>query len=352
VTAPVARPGPVDAAALTGYLAHVHGIGLSQRAVRDRVRIAREFLHRHPDLEAWTASPATDRAVELKRTGAWPLVCHAIGTGGLRLDLELAGAKHLTGLADAVEARDPAALAAARAAGLRLGWTPSWVETVLGECLAVLLAWHGGRVADLTSEIVDCFDAEVAGCATIPPSTRRAYRNRLAGLRQVLFETRVIDTTPRRRPWARSLEQRFAEVPMPGEIRRVLLRYVQTRAAVLRPKSVESLVNDLLPVAEYLTAHHPDITSLRLLQRRHVEGFLTWNRIRRWRGQRAAAGADRSVSTAVAQATVLSLRTCSTTSAPGAGPKPHPAGWCSPPTSPSSTSRCPGRCRPTSIRPS
>jgi integrase len=293
---------------LTGYLAHVQTLGLSGRAVRDRVRIAREFLDRHPNLEAWMASPVADRVVELKRTGAWPLICHAIGTGRLRLDLQLAGAKHLTGLADAVEARDAAAFTAARSAGLQLGWTSSWVQTVLGECLAVLLAWHGGRVADLTSEILDAFDAELAGCPTIPTSTRRAYRNRLAGVRQLLFETGVISTSPRRRPWARSLEQRFTDVPMAAEIRRVLLRYVQTRAAVLRPKSVDSLVNDLLPFAEYLTAHHPDITSLRLLQRRHVEGYLNWNRTRRWRGQRAAAGADRTVSIAVAQAAVLSLR--------------------------------------------
>jgi integrase len=95
---------------------------------------------------------------------------------------------------------------------------------------------------------------------------------------------------------------------MAPEIRRVLLRYVQTRAAVLRPRSVESLVNDLLPFAEYLTASQPGITSLRQLRRDHIEGYLTWNRTRPWRGQRAAAGNGRVISAAVAQSTVLSLR--------------------------------------------
>jgi integrase len=228
--------------------------------------------------------------------------------GRLRLDTELAGAKNLVGLARAVEARDPEAFAAARATGLRLGWKASWTETVLGECLAVLLAWHGGQVADLTSEVVDAFDAELAACMTIPPSSRRAYRSRIAGLRQLLFETRVIDTPPRRRPWAGTLEQRFADVAMAPEIRRVLLRYVRTRAAVLRPRSVESLASDLLPFAEYLTASQPAITSLRQLRRDHVESYLTWNRSRPWRGQRAAAGNGRVISAAVAQSTVLSLR--------------------------------------------
>ena len=74
------------------------------------------------------------------------------------------------------------------------------------------------------------------------------------------------------------------------------------------PKSVESLINDLLPFAEYLTAHHPQLTSLRELDRACIEGYLAWNRTRGWRGQRAAAGAGRTVSAAVAQSAVLSLR--------------------------------------------
>jgi integrase len=308
MTAAIGSRASAGQGLLEDYLGHLHTSGLGERAVRDRVRIARDFLSRHPDLQAWMTLPVTDRASELKRTGAWPLVCYAAGAGHVRLDPGLIGAKNLAGLARAVEARDPAAFTAARDAGLRLGWKTSWVETVLDECLAVLLAWHGGQVADLTSEIVDVFDTELAACMTIPPSSRRAYRNRIAGVRQLLFETGVIDTPPRRRPWARSLEQRFAGVEMAGQIRQVLLRYVQTRAAVLRPKSVESLVNDLLPFAEYLTACQPGITSLRQLTRGHIEGYLTWNRTRTWRGQRANAAKGRTISVAVAQSSVLSLR--------------------------------------------
>jgi hypothetical protein len=257
VTAVLARTGQPDRDLLDEYAGHVRTLGLSGRAVRDRMRIARDFLNRHPDLQEWMASPVTDGVTELARTGAWPLICYAIGAGRLRLDLELAGAKNLAGLARVVEARDAEAFAAVRASGIALGWKASWVETVLGECLAVVLAWHGSRAADLTSQVLEEFDAGLSACMTIPPSSRRAYRNRLAGVRQLLFETRVLDVPPRRRPWARSLEQQLASVAMAPEIRRVLLRYIQARAAVLRPKSVESLVNDLLPFAEYLTASHP-----------------------------------------------------------------------------------------------
>jgi integrase len=300
--------GSVDSGALLGdYLDHVASLGLSRRAVRDRIRIARDFLSRHPNPAAWMGLPAIERDAELRSSGAWPLLCYAIGTGRLRLDVELAAIKQLTGLAAAVEARDPDGFAALRNAGNRLGWTDSWVETVLGECLAVLLACHGGLSSDLTAQAIDDFDAALSA-SSIPPSSRRAYRARLASLRQLLYETRVLDTAPRRRPWARSLEQRFTDVAVAGQIRDTLLRYVRVRAAVLRPKSVESLINDLLPFAEYLTAHYPQLISLRELDRTRIEGFLAWNRTRGWRGQRAAAGAGRTVSAAVAQSAVLSLR--------------------------------------------
>ncbi|HUH68031.1 MAG TPA: hypothetical protein VLZ05_03625, partial [Mycobacterium sp.] len=113
---------------------HVAGLSLSGRAIRDRTRIAKEFLSRNQDPAAWMGLPAVDRAAELRASGAWPLVCYAIGTGLLRLDVELAAVKHLTGLGAAVEARDPAGFTVLREAGNRLGWTSSWVETVLGEC--------------------------------------------------------------------------------------------------------------------------------------------------------------------------------------------------------------------------
>src|SRR5690606_27749154 len=121
----------------------------SDRALRDRLRSARGFLAAHPDPWVWMEQPTTARVTDLRRTRAWPLLVFLIGTGRLRLDLELAAAKNLTGLGAIVEAHHADDFATARAAGLRLGWTRGWVDTVLGECLAVLLAWHGGTIADL-----------------------------------------------------------------------------------------------------------------------------------------------------------------------------------------------------------
>ena len=306
MTAAVAREATAaDHGLLAEYVLRCRELGVSDRALRDRLRAARSFLTAHPDLDAWMDRPTDHRLVELSRTKAWPLLVFAIGTGRLRLDVELAGAKNLTGLGRLVEDQNHEGFAAARAAGLRLGWTPDWVETVLHECLAVVLAWRGGHVAELTADDLDRFDNELGKSMRLPRSSLKAYRTRLASLRQVLFEIGVFDEPPRRRPWSRSLEQRLDDVPMATAIRAVLLRYVQTRSAVLRPRSVESLVNDLLPFAEFLTTYHPDVRDLRDLQRHQVEAFLVWNRTRPWRGRKAR---PRPVSAAVAQSAVLSLR--------------------------------------------
>jgi hypothetical protein len=40
------------------------------------------------------------------------------------------------------------------------------------------------------------------------------------------------------------------------------------------------LINDLLPFTDYLTSEQSEITSLRDLERSHIEGFLVWNRTR------------------------------------------------------------------------
>ena len=309
MSADVARVATAtDPDLISNYTAHLATLELSDRALRDRLRAARTFLTSAGDLTAWMNLPVDVRVDDLRRSGAWPFLVQVIASGHVRLDLDLAGVKNLTGLAATIEARDPVGFAAAREAGIALGWTHGWVQTVLGECLAVILAWHGGVVADITSTVIDDFDATLHQTATIPASTKKAYRCRLASLRQILFQARVLDEPPRRRPWARTLAERLDGVAMAEPIRDALLRYVQVRATVLRPKSVESLINDLLPVAEYLTTHHRDLRTLADLRREHVEGFLAWNQTRPWRGQRSAAGTGRTISRSVAASAVLSLR--------------------------------------------
>jgi hypothetical protein len=341
VSAAVARVATAaDHDLLRGYVGHLEGLKLSDRALRDRLRAARDFLDHNRDLTAWMRLPVEDRLEDLRRTKAWPFLVHLMGSGHLRLDLDLAGAKNLTGLGAAIEARDRPGFAAARAAGTDLGWTQDWVRTVLGECLAVILAWHGGTVAEVTSVVLDEFDTALTLGATIPATTKKAYRCRLASLRQILFQTRVVNDPPRRRPWARTLAQRLDAVEMAEPIRATLLRYVQTRATVLRPKTVESLLNDLLPIP----ACTPSPTCAASTSKAS------------WPGTRPAPGeasAPRPAPGARSPAPSLPRRscpcaTCWTTSPPGAGTRPRHVGSSSPPTYPSSTGPCPAPWPPTS----
>ena len=86
---------------------------------------------------------------------------------------------------------------------------------------------------------------------------------------------------------------------------RVVLRYLKTVAATLRPNTVELRTDSLITFAEYLAAHHPGVRSLPQLTREHMEGFLTYNHGRPWRGRVAR---DQPVSRCVSKRTVIDLR--------------------------------------------
>ena len=167
-----------DHALLSAYVEHCQRLGLSDRAYRDRQRIARAFLTDHPDVPEWMQLPTQHRVLELRRTGAWPLLAFAIGAGQVALDVELAMTKHLQGLGAIVEEQHRGDFAAARGAGLALHWTDGWVETVLHECLAVVLAWLGGPLSALNADVLQRFQDELEDTPTVPPSSLRAYRAR------------------------------------------------------------------------------------------------------------------------------------------------------------------------------
>lgn len=175
---------------------------------------------------------------------------------------------------------------------------------VLREGLALLIAWSGKGMAELSDADIAAFRAAIERSPVATRWSRRAYRSRLHSVRILLYELGILDTPPRRSLSAATLEARFAAVPTP-EIRRAMLTYVEARSATLTRSTIESLANALIVFGEYLGAHHPEVGSLRALERAHVEGFLVWNRTRSWRGRLAR---PRSVSPSVVHRAVLALR--------------------------------------------
>ena len=277
---------------------------MSERALRDRLRAARAFLAAHPDLGAWTARPLDARLADLRRTQTWPFLSWAICDRRVRLDTDLLVAKDMGGVGATAERYCGQEFARAREAAARLGWSAHWREAVVRETLPLVMAWAGKGMDDLLPEDLERFGAAVADSPHATRWARRGYRARLHSVAQLLFECGVMDEPPRRGSKAATLAERFGVISAP-EIRRTMLAYVETRSAVLARRTVDRLAADLITFGSFLSAHHPDLSSLRELTRRHIEGFLVWNRNRPWRGKRARSQA---VSATVAQRTALTLR--------------------------------------------
>src|SRR6185503_16955449 len=63
MTAPVPRFATAgDHLLLEGYARFCHRVALPDRALRDRLRLARLFLAEHPDRGVWMTRPAKDQA--------------------------------------------------------------------------------------------------------------------------------------------------------------------------------------------------------------------------------------------------------------------------------------------------
>jgi len=305
MTAAVARWGTdVDHPMLDGYAQFCRDAGVGDRGMRDRLRHARAFLAAHPDLDAWMARPVTARLADLDRDPAWLLIVWAVFTGRAAIDMDLLVARHLFGLRQTVDTLWPEDLTAARDVGARLGWSPKWTRDVVDETTCAVIAFSARRLCELTSDDVDGFLDALATCPSASAATRKSWPRRVFGVRQVLYELGIIAAPPRRHMPSTTIAERFDAVTAP-EIRRVMIGYVNTRSAVLSRASVEGLINALVPFGEFLAVHHPDVKSLRQLERAHIEAFLVWNHTRPWRGRLAR---DKQVSASVVHAGVLAVR--------------------------------------------
>jgi site-specific recombinase XerD len=290
---------------LEAYIAHCEAIAGRDRALRDRLRAARVFLSSYPDLDAWMARPVASRLVDLQRIKAWPLIAFAVLTAQVRVDVDLLVAKDLGTFGITAEQVLADDMAMARAAAARLGWAQTWTDTVIRGCLAVILAWSAKPMGQLEAADLEEFVAALSASPMAGRWTRRAYLARVHSCRQLLYESGVIDQPPKRGPAPASIEERLTVIAAP-EIHRSIARYVETRSAVLASKTIESLINDLVPLAEFLADRFPEIDSLSRLERHHIEQFLTWNRNERtWRGRKRR---PQLVSDAVVHHTVVTLR--------------------------------------------
>ncbi len=305
MTAAIARwATDTDHALIEDYARFCHELGVTDRALRDRLRLARAFLREHRDLDVWLTRPTRTRLADLQRIKAWPLVSWAALTSRLRIDLDLLAAKDLGGMSATVRQLWPSEFDRLWEVARRFGWSYYWSRSVIDQFVPAMVAWSSTPIDQLSCDHLDTFEAALVEITSASATTRKQWHGRLFGLRQLLFECGQIAEPPKRGPTAATIEERLATVPA-IEIRDAMTRYVRARSAVLSRASVDGLVNDLIPFGIFLGENDPELARLAQLERHHIEEFLVWNRTRSWRGRVAR---DKQVSASVAHGTVLTLR--------------------------------------------
>lgn len=252
---------------------------------RVQVRAARAFLADHPDLDAWMATPLEARLVELQRRPlAWLLVSFAIVTGRCRADADFLFAKNFGHCVSRwVAGLFPADVERLQAAAARLGYASP--QVTVRHALPLAVAFTGRPPRALTVADLDALAHAIDTTPRLSGPMRRGRRGQLFRLRRVLFEAGMVDLPAqhRREGGPATRQARLAAVAAP-ELRRTLVAYLDVRATVLRPKTIDKLTSALAIFGEFVCDHDPQVHRVVDLQRHHIEAFLAWTATRTGRG--------------------------------------------------------------------
>ncbi len=171
------------------------------------------------------------------------------------------------------------------AAGGELGWSGEYLTRVAVNALALVCLTRAVRLDEITTADLDAVGSLIDTSPLIAAVTCKHLRAEHHGLRMLCYQLGVVDAPPRHGN-ARdvTLGQRVTDIPQP-EIRRAVLRYLQTIATTVRPKTVEGRTATLRLFAGWLADAHPDVASLRQLTRAQLEAFLVFNATRISRGR-------------------------------------------------------------------
>lgn len=269
-----------------GLFAEHHGVlGGQPEWQRHRLAAARAFLADHPNLDAWMALPVDARLIELERRPlAWQLVSFAVAAGLVRADAEFLFAKNFGhSMSRWVTALFPDDIDRLHRAAQVLG--AACPEAAVREVLPMAVAFSGRRPSDLEIEDLDELQRAIDSSPRLTEAMRRGRRGHLFRLRRILFEAGMVERPAehRRQGGPASRQARLAAVSA-AEVRRTLGAYLDVRASVLRPKTIEKLTSALAIFGEFVCGHDPELTCIADLQRRHIEAFLAWTATRHHRG--------------------------------------------------------------------
>ena len=290
---------------LDDYTAFIETLDLGPDARHMRWRLARSFLAAHGSLESWMTKPITARRTDLRRIHAWPFVSWAVLTKRVNVDIDLL-VGHLGGLHHTAEVLFPDDFNLLREAATRLGWSKQWTIAMLAESLTLCVAFTAKSPRQLTTDDLRQISDIIIACPTASPAVRNRHHRGLVKVHKALYEAGIVDRPSPSQRQSHGPDGQLVGVAAP-EIRRAILNYLETRSVVLRPGTIAVIGNDLASFGEYLTNAHPDVTTLAMLTRDHIEGFYAWVATRRFRGHRAVQ--DRTVSPVAVHHAIVVLRT-------------------------------------------
>ena len=271
------------------FSAHNDLLGGQDLYRSQRLAAAAAFVADHPDLDAWMARPVDERLVELsRRPFSWQLVAFAIVSGRCRADAEFLFAKHHGHcMARWITILFPHDVARLREAAARLGAVSP--EESVRAVLPLAVAFAGRSPSLLRVEDLDALCAAINTTPWLSESMRRARRGQLFCLRRLLFEANMVDLPAlHRREGGPATRQARLAVIGAAEIRRTLLAYLDVRATVLRPKTIDKLTSALAIFGEFVCDYDPALRSIAGLERHHIEAFLAWTATRAGRGSHDA----------------------------------------------------------------
>ncbi len=193
-----------------------------------------------------------------------------------------------------------------REAAQRLGRSPAVFKELLGRTIPLVVCGFGAPLSKIDHGQLDELGEFVNRTPLLSEAMRRSTRGRLFSLRQLMFEAGMLDAPPPRvrSGGAATRKERMQVVGAPV-LRSSLLAYIEARSAVVRPKTIEKLTSALAIFGEFLTERFPEVTSLRQLERHHVEAYLAWTATRRCRGSH---GSERTVGPFVGAHAAVTLR--------------------------------------------
>jgi integrase len=252
--------------------------GASARARNTRTRSLHRFQTTFGDLTGWAAAPLRQRLdapVEVRGLVLWLVL-------GTATPVDPAYVSSVNGAWGYwLSELEPRLSARFFTTAAQLGWSDKQAEVQW--VLLAKLAAVAGRPAETLGlpYFEDALDALAAAVREHRGRLPKTFTTPLHGLRATLAALNILDDAGGKRVPDRGRPDHWRQLEQCAPaLTATMRRYLTQLAISMRPGSVKLIDTTLRHLAEYLTAHHPDVMAAAQIRRTHIEGFKAWMQAR------------------------------------------------------------------------